>query len=29
VVGLSQALDIPLGELADVWLADMPARQAS
>jgi transcriptional regulator with XRE-family HTH domain len=29
VVGLSQALEIPLGELAEVWLADMPVRQAS
>ncbi|MEV6963851.1 helix-turn-helix transcriptional regulator [Hamadaea sp. NPDC051192] len=29
VVCLSQALDIPLSELAAVWLADMPVRQAS
>jgi transcriptional regulator with XRE-family HTH domain len=29
VVGLSQALDIPLSELADVWLAGVPVRQAS
>ena len=29
VVRLSQALDIPLGGLADVWLADVPIRQAS
>jgi transcriptional regulator with XRE-family HTH domain len=29
VVGLSQALDVPLSDLADVWLADMPVRQAS
>ncbi|ASW53604.1 helix-turn-helix domain-containing protein [Plantactinospora sp. KBS50] len=29
VVGLSRALDVPLGELADVWLADLPIRQAS
>lgn len=29
VVGVSQALHIPLSELADVWLADMPVRQAS
>ena len=29
VVCLSQALDVPLGELADVWLADMRIRQAS
>ena len=29
VVRLSQALDVPLGDLAGVWLADMPARQAS
>ena len=29
VVGLSQALDIPLSDLAEVWLADAPVRQAS
>ncbi|WP_203702800.1 helix-turn-helix domain-containing protein [Asanoa iriomotensis] len=29
VVCLSQALDVPLPDLADVWLADMPIRQAS
>ena len=29
VVCLSQALDVPLADLADVWLADLPARQAS
>lgn len=29
VVSLSQALDVPLGDLADVWLADLPAQQAS
>jgi hypothetical protein len=29
VVCLSQALHVPLGDLADVWLADMPIRQAS
>ncbi|WP_431931537.1 helix-turn-helix domain-containing protein [Micromonospora sp. RP3T] len=29
VVCLSQALDVPLAELADTWLADMPVRQAS
>jgi transcriptional regulator with XRE-family HTH domain len=29
VVGLSQALDIPLAELADIWLADTAVRQAS
>ena len=29
VVCLSQALDVPLSDLADVWLADMPIRQAS
>ena len=29
VVCLSQALDAPLSDLADVWLADMPIRQAS
>ncbi|MEU5790834.1 helix-turn-helix transcriptional regulator [Micromonospora purpureochromogenes] len=29
VVCLSQALDIPLSDLADVWRADMPIRQAS
>jgi transcriptional regulator with XRE-family HTH domain len=29
VVSLSQALDVPLGDLADVWLADLPVRQAS
>ncbi|QLQ37606.1 helix-turn-helix domain-containing protein [Micromonospora robiginosa] len=29
VVGLSRALDVPLAELADVWSADVPARQAS
>jgi transcriptional regulator with XRE-family HTH domain len=29
VVGLSQALDVPLSELADVWLSDLPVQQAS
>ena len=29
VVGLSQALDVPLGDLADVWRADLPVRRAS
>jgi transcriptional regulator with XRE-family HTH domain len=29
VVGLSRALDIPLTELADVWLADAAVQQAS
>ena len=29
VVGLSQALEIPLSDLADVWLAGVPVRQAS
>ncbi|MDG4797983.1 helix-turn-helix transcriptional regulator [Micromonospora sp. WMMD1082] len=29
VVGLSQALGVPLSDLADVWLTDMPIRQAS
>ena len=29
VVGLSRALGVPLGDLADVWLADMPVRQLS
>ena len=29
VVCLSQALDVPLSELAEVWLADAPVRQAS
>ena len=29
VVSLSQALDVPLGDLAAVWLADMRVRQAS
>jgi transcriptional regulator with XRE-family HTH domain len=29
VVCLSQALDMPLDELAAVWLAGMPVRQAS
>ncbi|WP_229070931.1 helix-turn-helix domain-containing protein [Actinoplanes sp. DH11] len=29
VVGLSLALDVPLNELAEVWLAGMPVRQAS
>ncbi|WP_089155042.1 helix-turn-helix domain-containing protein [Micromonospora sp. NBS 11-29] len=29
VVGLSRALDVPLADLADVWLADLPARRAS
>jgi hypothetical protein len=29
VVCLSEVLDIPLSDLADVWLADMPARAAS
>jgi hypothetical protein len=29
VVCLSRALDVPLGDLAEVWLADMPVRRAS
>ncbi|MFC3499531.1 helix-turn-helix domain-containing protein [Micromonospora sp. NPDC049366] len=29
VVGLSRALDVPLSDLADVWLTDMAVRQAS
>ncbi|GGM36282.1 transcriptional regulator [Micromonospora sonchi] len=29
VVRLSQALGVPLGDLADVWLADTPLRHAS
>ena len=29
VVCLSQALDVPLSDLAEAWLADMPIRQAS
>ncbi|MDY7090154.1 MAG: helix-turn-helix transcriptional regulator [Actinomycetota bacterium] len=29
VVCLSQALGVPLKDLADAWLADMPVRQAS
>ncbi|MFG1676439.1 helix-turn-helix transcriptional regulator [Micromonospora sp. NPDC049282] len=29
VVGLSRALDVPLADLADVWLADLSARRAS
>ncbi|HET6532461.1 MAG TPA: helix-turn-helix transcriptional regulator [Actinoplanes sp.] len=29
VVGLSQALDVPLSDLAEVWLADVPVRQVS
>jgi transcriptional regulator with XRE-family HTH domain len=29
VVCLSQALDVPLGDLAGAWLADMPVGQAS
>jgi transcriptional regulator with XRE-family HTH domain len=29
VVGLSQALDVPLSDLAEVWLAGLPVRQAS
>jgi transcriptional regulator with XRE-family HTH domain len=29
VVGLSRALDVPLRDLADIWLADSPVRQAS
>jgi transcriptional regulator with XRE-family HTH domain len=29
VVRLSQALDVPLGDLAEAWLADAPVRQAS
>jgi transcriptional regulator with XRE-family HTH domain len=29
VVGLSQALDLPLSDLADIWLAAAPVRQAS
>jgi transcriptional regulator with XRE-family HTH domain len=29
VVGLSQALAIPLTDLADVWQAETPIRQAS
>jgi transcriptional regulator with XRE-family HTH domain len=29
VVGLSQALAIPLSDLADIWQAETPVRQAS
>ena len=29
VVRLSQALDVPLGDLAEVWLAHAPVRRAS
>jgi transcriptional regulator with XRE-family HTH domain len=29
VVSLSQALNVPLSDLADIWLADTPVRQAS
>jgi transcriptional regulator with XRE-family HTH domain len=29
VVCLSEVLGIPLSDLADVWLADLPARAAS
>ncbi|WP_328471750.1 helix-turn-helix domain-containing protein [Actinoplanes sp. NBC_00393] len=29
VVCLSEVLDVPLSDLAEVWLADMPARAAS
>ncbi|GIJ24090.1 helix-turn-helix domain-containing protein [Micromonospora lutea] len=29
VVGLSAALDVSLAELAEVWRADLPVRQAS
>ena len=29
VVCLSQALEIPLSDLADVWLADIAVREAS
>ena len=29
VVGLSQALSIPRSDLADIWQADRPVRQAS
>jgi transcriptional regulator with XRE-family HTH domain len=29
VVRLSQALDVPLGDLADAWLTDAPVPQAS
>lgn len=29
VVCLSQALEVPLSDLADVWLTDPPVRQAS
>jgi transcriptional regulator with XRE-family HTH domain len=29
VVGLSQALAIPLTDLADIWAAETPVRQAS
>lgn len=29
VVCLSRALDVPLKDLADAWLADMPVEQAS
>jgi transcriptional regulator with XRE-family HTH domain len=29
VVCLSQALDVPLSDLADIWRADMPIGQAS
>jgi len=29
VVCLSQALGVPLSDLADIWLTDLPVRQAS
>ncbi|MEV6492070.1 helix-turn-helix transcriptional regulator [Actinoplanes sp. NPDC051633] len=29
VVGLSQALEVPLSDLADIWLADVAVGQAS
>ncbi len=29
VVGLSQALDVPLTDLADIWRSELPARQTS
>jgi transcriptional regulator with XRE-family HTH domain len=29
VVGLSQALEVPLSDLADIWLTDVPVGQAS
>jgi transcriptional regulator with XRE-family HTH domain len=29
VVGLSQALDVPLDDLAGIWLTELPVHQAS